>query len=112
MYHRFCREKPPTPGNSFCRSAPSRSITAPPPVRLLAIDDQPAEVPVELDQFPVHGEGHLQLRRADARLHLLERLRVARRDDVGGRRGRGWGLGGGGLLAGHAMLPAGTTPPS
>jgi hypothetical protein len=27
MYQRFCREKPATPGNSFWRSRPSRSIT-------------------------------------------------------------------------------------
>jgi hypothetical protein len=43
-----------------------------PALLLPAAEDVAADAPVEQDELLVHGKGRLDLRRADARLHLSE----------------------------------------
>jgi hypothetical protein len=57
-----------------------------PPLALLPLDDQPANVPVQPDHLAVDRQRCLQLRRADAPLEVFEQFRVACRQAGGGYR--------------------------
>jgi hypothetical protein len=76
----FKGENPASPGERLLDvfRQPLHDALAP-AFALLPLDDQPADVPVELDHLPVDGDGRLQLRRADPALEVFEQLRVPRR---------------------------------
>ena len=59
-----------------------------PALGALALDDGPADVPVQGDEFTVDGERGLDLRRPDARLQVFEQFALADRAISGGCRPR------------------------
>lgn len=82
-------EKPTTPVNSRPRSSDKPLDNGLVPALVaLALDDGPADVPVQGDEFTVDGKRGLDLRRPDARFQVFEQLAVADRNISGAFRPR------------------------
>lgn len=75
-----CRGEPLDPGKrGLDVSRQSFNNALAPAFSLLPLDDQMPNLPVQLDQFPIHREGGADLRLADSMLDRLEQLRIAGR---------------------------------
>src|SRR5262249_18013801 len=76
-----------------------------PAAGLLFLDDGPADVPVELDEFAVGGEGGAKAGGADALLELSEELLISLREQVAGPDDLAFRLGPRAALLGHQIPP-------
>src|SRR5262249_51829072 len=76
-----------------------------PAAGLLLLDDGPADVPVELDEFAVGGEGGTNAGGADALLELTEEFLISFWEQVAGLDDLAFNLGPRAALLGHQIPP-------